>query len=415
MKTSVMLGLDRIINGLDRLSVDTSLPQAAFGELLVTQQYPIFQGSFEYTVDNTELTTNLIGNGGTITQATGMAVVGTSTTISSTARLHSRRRARYRAGFGGVFKFSASFSSPVAGTIQYIGLADAHGSSAEFVNGLTIGYTNTVFGFQRWQNDVLFDVPQTDWNDPLDGTGDSGMVLDHSKLNVFYIQFQYLGAGAINLWVEDAATGMPFIAHTILYANLNTTPSTHNPNYLFMVHVDNLSTTSDIVVRCASYGYFVEGITGVTEIQQPLFSSENQSTGSITTELAILTIRNKATYVSKSNYIDIILEAISASIEASAANNLATVRVVLNATLGGAPSYVDISTTDSVVDIDVAGTTVTGGKELFSFALAGKNDKIFHGIKDHKILLSAGETITISAISVGAATVNASLLWKELF
>ena len=34
--------------------------KAAFGEQLVANLHPIYQGSFEYTVGNTELNTNII-------------------------------------------------------------------------------------------------------------------------------------------------------------------------------------------------------------------------------------------------------------------------------------------------------------------------------------------------------------------
>ncbi len=345
-----------------------------------------------------------------------MAIVGTSTTTASRARLHSVRRAKYRAGFGGLMRFTAKFTSPVAGTIQYIGLADGHGSTAEFINGLTVGYNGITFGFQRWQNDVFVEeVTQANWDDPMDGTGLSGMTLDQTKLNVFEIRFQYLGAGAMELSIEDDSTGKFVVAHTMLYTNLNTTPSTYSPNYILMIHVHNFETTSNMVLSCASYAYLIEGKTTYTEVQQPLFSSGKQSTGSITTELAIFTIRNKVLYASKTNYIDIVLEAISAGIEAGTPNNLGEIRVVKDATLGDTPSYANINTSDSVIDMDVAGTTVTGGRELFSFQLAGKNDKIFHGVQGHRIYLAPGETLTVSAISSGSATVNASLLWKELF
>jgi hypothetical protein len=50
-------------------------PKTAFGELLVGQLSPQFQGSFEYTVNNTDLNTNTTVNGGTVTQASGMGIV----------------------------------------------------------------------------------------------------------------------------------------------------------------------------------------------------------------------------------------------------------------------------------------------------------------------------------------------------
>ena len=401
--------------GIDSLGdLKIAFPLTAFGDLRIAELSAIFQVPFEYTVSNTKLNTNTTTNGGTITQADAMAVVRTSTTTASWARLHIKPRARYRAGFGGLTRFTALFTTPVASTIQYIGLADRHGSSEEFENGLTIGYTGTTFGFQQWRNENLIEVAQSAWDDPLDGTGASGMTLDQTKLNVWAIAYQYLGGGSLLLFiVDDTSFYVP--VHTIKYANLNTVPSSYNPNYTFMIHVDNLGTTSDLIIKSASTAYFIEGKTKHTELQQAIFSSDIQEKTSITTEIAIFTIRNKSTYASKTNYIDVILEIITASVEASAPNNLATIRVVRNATLGGTPSYSDINTADSVIEIDTAGTTVTGGELLFPISLAGKNDKTFHDVKGHGFIVSPGETITVASLSAGSATINASLTWKELF
>ena len=46
-------------------------PLSAFGDLRTAELSPQFQGSFEYTVDNTDLFEQTISNGGTITQADG--------------------------------------------------------------------------------------------------------------------------------------------------------------------------------------------------------------------------------------------------------------------------------------------------------------------------------------------------------
>jgi len=65
-------------------SVPVDLPLTAFGDLRTAELTPQFQGSFEYTVDNTELSTNTVVNGGTVTQADAMCVVTSSTTTAST-------------------------------------------------------------------------------------------------------------------------------------------------------------------------------------------------------------------------------------------------------------------------------------------------------------------------------------------
>lgn len=398
----------------DSKGVEVVQLTSAFGEQTVVELSPQWQQSFEYTVDNTALNENVITNGGTVTQATALAKIGTSITTASEARLKSTHHARYKAGFGGMARFSAMFTTPVAATFQYAGIVDERGAVAEFKNGYAIGFNGTTPTVARFQNDVLFEVTQTNWDDKLDGSGASGVDMDFTKLNVFYIQFQYLGAGPMYFWTEDPDTGVPFIFHTIKYANANTTPSTYNPNYHMTLYVNNKATVSDLVVSCASYGYFVEGPTELVEFHQPQFTTGSVQATGVTTEVAIVTIRNKTTYAAKVNYIDILMERFGASIEAGAANNLGLVRAVKNATLGGTPVWNDINTTNSVVEFDIAGTTVTGGTELVSYPLAGKNDKAFENVIPYKFVIHPGESVTLAGSSAASATVNASPLWKEL-
>ena len=398
----------------DSKGVEVIQLNSAFGEQVVVELSPQWQQSFEYTVDNTDLNENTVSNSGTVTQATAMAVVSTGTTTGSEAALRSTHHARYKAGFGGMARFSARFTTPVAGTFQYAGLSDEHGAVAEFKNGYALGFNGTDATISRFQNDVLFETVQSDWDDPLDGTGTSRITMDFTKLNVFYIQFQYLGAGAMYFWTEHPDTGVPFRFHTIKYANLFTTPSTYNPNYHMTFYADNQATTSDMIVYTASYGYFIEGPTELVEFHQPQFTTGTKQKLTVTSEVAIVTVRNKATYASKTNYIDIVLERFGGSIEASSPNNLGTIRVVKNATLGGSPSYADINATNSVCEFDVAGTTVTGGSELISFELAGKNDKASELVTPFKFVIHPGESVTLAGLSANSATIRESLLWKEL-
>lgn len=392
-----------------------NLPLSAFGDLRVTELSPIIQYSFEYTVTNEDIGTITVENTGTTTQASGMCVVQTGTTTASSAKWKTKKQAKYRAGLGGLFRGTALFTTGTDGTEQMLGLADEVGSSASHKNGYAVGYNGAIFSFMRWQNDVLIPVAQGDWDDPMDGTGESGMTLDPTKLNVYFIQFQYLGAGAITLWIEDESTGLPVKAHTILYANLNITPSIFNPNFHIMLHVLNDGTTDDLIAKSSSMAYFVEGKTKLIEVHQPQFSTGKKEKTTVTTEVAIFTIRNKTTYASKANFLEILLENIGVSIEASAANNLGNIRVVKNTTLGGTPDYSDINTNNSIVEIDTSGTTLTGGTEMFNIPLAGKNDKELIDVTPYSIVIEPGETITISGLSDNSATINGSLLWKELF
>lgn len=400
--------------GDGNISVE-NLALTSFGEVLVGQLTPQFQGSFEYTVLNTELNTNTVTNGGTVTQGSAMAVISTSTTTASDAEMKTTTHAKYNAGLGGVVRFTSLFTTGIAETKQMAGLVDEKGSSTPYKNGYMIGFNGVNFNVHIHQNDSMTSIIQSDFDDRLDGNGLSGMVIDPTKLNVFEIRFQYLGGGAIEFCVEDERTGMFIVFHKVLYTNKNILPSVFNPNFHFTIYAENTSTTSDMIVKCASYAYFIEGKSNLSHLHQPQFDSEEIVKTSVTTEIALMTLRNKATYVSKTNFVDIILELVHVSIEASSPNNLGSVRIVKDATIGGTPSFSDINTTDSVMEIDTAGTTITGGKTLFSFPLAGKNDKEILDLLKFKMILSSNEKITVAGSSANSATMKCGFLWKELF
>jgi hypothetical protein len=389
------------------------LPLTALGDLRNAELTPQFQGSFEYTVGNTEINTNTVAAGGTVTQATAMALIGTSTTTASTALLQSKRTTGSHAGVGGLLRFATIFTAGVAATEQYAGLADTTGSTAAFENGYMIGFDGATFGFHRFSNDSKTTVNLSAWDDPLDGTGASGMTIDLAKLNAWAIGFQGLGAGAVTVYVQDQATGEYVAVNRLDYTNQNTEPTVYNPSFSFTAWANNKATTDDLVLKTASYAYFVEGKSGGAV--DPQFSSGKTQKTTVTTETAIFTIRSKSTYASKTSYIEAAMERLTASIEASTANNLGEIRIVRGTTLGGTPSYTDISASDSVMEIDTAGTTLTGGKELAVIELAGKNDRENIDLTPYLMRLSPGETLTVSGSSANSATINAAIAWRELF
>jgi len=389
--------------------------KTAFGESIVAELHPQIQGTFEYTVDNTELIRTTLSNGGTVTQSDGMAVVGTSTTTASSALLKSKQHAKYRGELMSLLRFSAIFSDPEAGTTQLFGLADEVGSAQPFKNGYMIGYLGIVFGFHRFKNDTVITTPISEWNDSLDGVGNSRETIDQTKLGIWAIALKFLGGGAQYVLFEKSLDGTLRNVLTSSYSNENEDPSVFNPNFHFMMYASNGGTTSDKIIKSSSFAYFIQGRTSFIEVHYPQFSTGTKQKTNVTTEVAIFTIRNKATYASKTNFIDALMEFVTASIEASSANNLGDVRLVKNATLGGSPSYADINATDSIMEIDTAGTTVTGGVEAFPVQLAGKNDRVSENLLDLKIILNPGETLTLAGLSANSATIEGSALWKELF
>jgi hypothetical protein len=386
------------------LKIDT--PRSAFGEQEVTNPTPIVQVDFIYNINTDMIDTNLTGTG-SVTQANAMAVVATGASASSSAELLTKRYIKYRPGQGCHIRGTALFTSGVAGSIQLFGAGDS-------VDGLFFGYNGTSFGILHRNDSVNTWIPQASWNgDLMDGSGDganpSGQTLDPTKGNVFEIQFQWLGFGAIRYAVEDAVTGNFITVHTIEYANNYTKPSLGNPSFPICWFVENTSNTSDVVVKGASCAGEVEG-----EIRYlgPTNSISNTKTGVGTSFTNIITIRNKSTFVSQTNRTPINILKYGVAVDGT---KNCVFELIKNTTLGGTPSYTDISTNTSVIEYDTAGTTITGGS-IIDDAVLTKNGSLKESPKVFDIFLDPGDTLTLAVRTTGGSTeASCSVRWVEDF
>jgi len=69
---------------------------------------------------------------------------------------------------------------------------------------------------------VDFKVAQSDWNiDKMDGTGPSGVTVDLSKMQMFYLDYAWYGAGAIRFGFKDER-GEVVYCHRMTHANVKT-------------------------------------------------------------------------------------------------------------------------------------------------------------------------------------------------
>ena len=69
---------------------------------------------------------------------------------------------------------------------------------------------------------VDFKVPQSDWNiDKMDGTGPSGVTVDLAKMQMFYLDYAWYGAGAIRFGFKDER-GEVVYCHRMTHANVKT-------------------------------------------------------------------------------------------------------------------------------------------------------------------------------------------------
>jgi len=385
------------------LRTHISDPLSAFGDLRTSPLTPIVQLYFAYNI-NADVVTTTTNGSGTVTQSNAKAVVSSGAASSSDARMETKAFAKYRAGQGTLLRFTGVFTTGVAGNSQLIGAFDDD-------NGVGFGYSGETFGLFLRSNTSTTFVAQSSWNvDTLDGNdGDdnpSNMLLDPTKGNVFEISYQWLGFGEIKYYVENPVTGEFTVVHRVQYANTYTEPSMFNPSFPLAAESNNTTNTTNISVSTSSMACFTEGADKITG---PANSISNEK--AVTTEENILTIRNKTTFASKNNKITVRLRVGSAATDGT---KNAIIKFIKNTTLGGTPSYTDISTNTSVVDYDTAGTTITGGQVVDSITLA-KEDSTKENLDELDVFLAPGETLTVSGQSASSNTIDVTLSWREDF
>lgn len=254
-------------------------------------------------------------------------------------------------------------------------------------------------------------VAQSDWNvDAMDGSGPSGINLDPTKGNVYQIRYQWLGFGPLSYFIEDSEDGDLHLVHIIKYANVNIVPSLQNPTLPLHIMSKNNANDSNLTIKTSSMGGFVEG--RVIDLGLPN-SRSNTITDLASTELPILSIKNKLVYQSAINRVRITPLFLALATESS---KPVIFRLKLNPTLTGTPAFADVDADNSVVSVDIASSGITGGNEIFTIVL-GKADSEIIDVSKIRKLLNPGEifTITAEATSGTGQEVTVSLNWEDLF
>ncbi len=292
-------------------------------------------------------------------------------------------------------------AAPKTGTFSLADVSTTTGVAGTFVETI-VGKAST----DIW-------TKQTDWNgDKLDGTGPSGMVLDHTKGNVYAIQFQWLGFGGIRFCVEDPNINGFIVVHELQYANTNTAPSVQNPSLPLHNRVNNGTTTSDIVIKTSSGAVFTEGKDerlGIT------FGTTSSKALADTTETVIMAIKPKTVYQGVENRVNMLPLFMTISVKAAAATKSHTVRLYVNPIIGGIPNFVDVDTNNSVTAVDTSGTTVSGGTLIGSISL-GQIDSGAFILEDIIPLILPGDLVVITGqIDQDTSTIDVSGIWRELF
>jgi len=127
--------------------------------------------------------------------------------------------------------------------------------------------------------------------DNLDGTGPSGMILRSQYLNVYQINFRWLGAGEIRYAIENDSNGNMIFFHKEHYTNKNSLPHTAQPSFKIAYTSYNLGGASSAAnVYGASMMAAIEGDIRQNELNRS--TSVSKSSIAQNTLAHLLTLRN---------------------------------------------------------------------------------------------------------------------------
>lgn len=249
-------------------------------------------------------------------------------------------------------------------------------------------------------------IPQASWNtDKFNGTGPSGVTLNPQRGNVYAIQFQYLGYGDAFFYIENPNTGRFSLCHTIQNANSRTSTVLRNPAGYLTWESANTGGTTSVALRTASGAAFTEGMTAYLG---PRFGQDITKTAGAGVLTPLLSLRATRVFQNQSSTTQIRLDRLSVAADGTKS---VEIRFYRNATLTAA-QFSRINANQSAADFDTAATAASGGTLLYALTVS-KTGNLSEDLTSLDIVLDAGDTLTITALSVNASDVTVSLAWVE--
>lgn len=173
--------------------------------------------------------------------AQGSQVLRTGTVSGDQTLVRTHRYFRYEPGFSNKAVFTATLGEPKANVEKRIGIFDDSDGMFLMVDGegLKAGIRNSTSGVIEENL-----IHQADFNvDPLDGTGASGLAVDLSKHLVWWIRYQWLGAGEVSMGVIVNGIG-ELTVHQFKHFNSLDYSYTRTGTLPFSAEINNTGTSA---------------------------------------------------------------------------------------------------------------------------------------------------------------------------
>lgn len=413
----------------------------AFGRQRVSEIFTLGDYKHLYAIDSNFL--NVFQNGGAITYNSNKASATLSTTsnVSSYAIHQTKFYHSYQPGKSQLIFSSICFGFAQRNVVKRTGYFDDRDGiyfeqvGSDTSNGTDNGTLNFVIRSYTSGSPSEADVgtykrrvPQNEWNvDKCDGTGPSGFILDTSKTQLIYIDFQWLGVGRVRCGFVH--NGQIIIAHEYYHSGVLSEVYMSNPNLPVRCEIRNIGQTTggNFDQICCSVinegGYLESGI----DFEYMMTSSRSINGGAV---LPLVCIKLANTFKNYPNRISVKLENISIySTGETIAYEL--VKLPSDASLSGTLNWTSVNSESGVMySVGATGYTAADSAPLFGgFISAGSSQNSLSQVSTGAISAAkkniivqnvdstSSEVYALIARNIGnnAASVRASLQWREVY
>jgi hypothetical protein len=394
----------------------TNASKDAFGRQRVSNPFTLFDSSHRFK-DNSLWSTATTGTASaTFDVNEGLVDLTVDNSINSEVVRETTKVFSYQPGKSLLIMNTFVMEPSKTGLRQRVGYyGDSNGIYLELANStLYIVKRSSVSG-------VLVDtrVAQSSWsNDNLDGTGPSGVTLDISKAQIFWMDIEWLGVGSVR--TGFVINGEFVLCHIFNHANLITSTYITTASLPLRYEIKNTaatSGTSTLKQICSTVisegGYELRGLQQAVTI----FLNAPRDCTNANTYYPVISLKLK------SGFLDAIVILTALSMVGAGNNAIFNWQVVASGTTTGG-NWVDAGV-NSAIQYNISGTSFSGGRILASGYITSNNqsravidilkEALFKFQLERNGLTATSYELTLVVASKGAGDdIYASMDWEEI-
>lgn len=215
-----------------------------FGRLRVGEPYTLFESSTRYVISEEKFSSqNTAGNTTiTLSETEGCINLSVGTANGDYVYRETKKVMGYQPGKSLLIMNSFTMAPPQTNLRQRVGYFGAN-------NGVYLEQTDTVAYWVKRKLNVdgsinNTSISQSQWNvDKFDGTGPSGLILDLTKSQLQWMDFEWLGVGTVRCGF--AINGELHVAHKFHHANEGTSTYMQTASLPLRIEIENVGATSN--------------------------------------------------------------------------------------------------------------------------------------------------------------------------